>query len=105
MLKTIRPTDSLIILQLLVNMTGKGKIDDDGDEIRILLISSVYKKSTEASYPTFDIRKLFNYKQHAFTQAPIFQYLNPKCHIRIKTDILDYAIDGLLSQLFLDDLS
>ncbi len=35
----------------------------------------------------------------AFTEAPIFRYIDPECHIRIETDVSGYAIGGVLSQL------
>ena len=40
-----------------------------------------------------------------FTEAPILQYFDPECHIRIETDALGYAIGGVLSQLTSDYLT
>ena len=39
-----------------------------------------------------------------FVEAPILNYFNPKRHIQIEMDALDYAIGGIFSQLTLDDL-
>ena len=46
-----------------------------------------------------DARITFNYLWLAFTEASILQHFDPKCHIWIETDILGYAINGILSQL------
>ena len=48
---------------------------------------------------TPEARAAFNRLQLAFTEAPILQYFDPECHIRIKTDASGYAIGGVLSQL------
>ena len=48
---------------------------------------------------TPNTRIAFNRLRLAFTEAPILQYFDPECHIRIETDALGYAIGGVLSQL------
>ena len=48
---------------------------------------------------TPDARTAFNRLRLAFTEAPILRHFDPECHIRIETDALGYAIDGVLSQL------
>ena len=48
---------------------------------------------------TPDARTAFNRLRLVFTEAPILQYFDLECHIQIETDALDYATDGLLSQL------
>ena len=42
--------------------------------------------------------------RQAFVEAPIVNYFDPKRHIHIETDVLGYAIGGILSQLILDNL-
>ncbi len=44
-------------------------------------------------------KKAFIHLQKAFTKAPIFRHFDPKYHIRIETDVLGYAISGVLSQM------
>ena len=42
----------------------------------------------------------FNNLRLAFTKTPILQHFDLKSHIWIETDVLGYAIGGILSQLF-----
>ena len=56
-------------------------------------------KDSRPSFLTPKARSAFNRLQLAFTKAPILQYFNPECHIWIKTDVSDFAIGGMLSQL------
>ena len=51
------------------------------------------------TFLTFSARKAFNQLKKAFTKSPILRHFDPKCHIRIETDTLGYAIGGVLSQL------
>ena len=46
-----------------------------------------------------EARLAFNCLWLAFTKAPILWHVDQEYHIRIKTDVLDYAISGVLSQL------
>ena len=46
-----------------------------------------------------DARTAFNRLWLAFIKAPILRHFDAECHIRIETDALGYAIDGVLSQL------
>ena len=55
-------------------------------------------------YLTPKARLAFIKLRKAFTKALIFRHFDLKCHIRIKTDALSYAINGVLSQLTLDNL-
>ena len=48
---------------------------------------------------TPDARKAFNHLKQAFIKTPILQHFDPKCHIRIESNALSYAIGGMLSQL------
>ena len=53
----------------------------------------------EPKYLTPDARTAFNRLWLAFTEAPILRHFDPECHIWIETDVLGYAISGVLSQL------
>ena len=46
----------------------------------------------------------FNKLRKILTKALILQHFDPKCHIRIETDVSGYAISKVLSQLILDNL-
>ena len=48
---------------------------------------------------TPDAKTAFNYLWLAFTEAPILEHFDLKCHIQIETDALGYAISSVLSQL------
>ena len=52
-----------------------------------------------SKFLTPDARTAFNRLQLAFTEAPILWHFDPEYHIWIETDILGYAIGGVLSQL------
>ena len=52
---------------------------------------------TGPSFLTPKARSTFNCLRLAFTEAPIFRYFDPECHIQIETDALGYAISGKLS--------
>ena len=56
-------------------------------------------KKAGPSFLTPEARAAFNRLRLAFTEAPILQHFDPKCHIRIKTDTSSYVIGGVLSQL------
>ena len=62
-------------------MADKDKIGGSDDEIRMLSISSIYKKSNKVVYLTSGAKKTFNHLRHIFTQAPILQHFDSKCHI------------------------
>ncbi len=47
-------------------------------------------------------KKAFIHLQKTFTEAPIFRHFDPECHIRIKTDVLEYTICGVPSQMTSD---
>ena len=51
------------------------------------------------SFLTPSAREAFNRLWLAFIKAPIFWYFDPEYHIWIETNILGYAISGMLSQL------
>ena len=53
----------------------------------------------EYKFLTSNAREAFNRLRQAFTKAPILRHFDPECYIRIKTDVLGYAIGEVLSQL------
>ena len=69
-------------------------------------VSNIVSNSTKnvSNYLTPDAKKAFDQLRQAFTKAPILQYFDPEQYIRVKTDVLGHAIDGVLSQLT-NDLS
>ena len=131
MLRTLSFTGSSTILQSIdpadENKIGRGESSDDETNLSNL---SASKWSTKTGYVTFEStkrgdantkkgvkvakgsnyltsasKKAFNHLRHVFTQAPIFQHFDPEQHIWIETNISDYAINKVPSQLTLDDLS
>ena len=54
---------------------------------------------TRPKFLTPDAKIAFNRLQLTFIEALILQHFDPKYHIWIETDILSYAISGVLSQL------
>ena len=57
--------------------------------------------TTEArpKFLTLNAKTTFDHLRLAFTKALILQHFDPKCHIRIETNILGYAISKVLSKL------
>ena len=56
-------------------------------------------KKVGTGFLTLEARLAFTQLRQAFVKAPILHHFNPKSHIRIETDALDYAISVVLSQL------
>ena len=56
-------------------------------------------KEVGLSFLTPKARAAFNRLRLAFTKAPILWHFDPEYHIWIETDVLGYAINGMLSQL------
>ena len=66
----------------------------------------LFKKSNKASnYLIPKARLVFTQLRKTFTKAIILGYFNLECHIRIKTNVSNYAISSVLSQLTLNHLS
>ena len=53
----------------------------------------------ESTFLTPGAKKAFNQLRQPFTKVLILWHFDLKCHIRIETDALGYAIEGVLSQL------
>ena len=51
---------------------------------------------------TPNAKKTFNHLKQAFVKALILLYFDPECYIWIKTNILGYILDGILSLLNLN---
>ena len=49
-------------------------------------------------------RLAFTKLRQTFVKAPILYHFDPKCHIQIKTDLFEYTIGKILSQLTLNYL-
>ncbi len=58
--------------------------------------------SSGMDFLTLKAKKTFIYLQKAFTETLILRHFDPKCHIRIETDVLEYAMGGVLSQITLN---
>ena len=63
------------------------------------------KAMEESIFLTSSTKEAFNQLRRIFTEAPILQYFDPKCHIRIETDISDYIISRILNQLISDQVT
>ena len=79
------------VINLLKNNKSKN--------LKHILNIKAIKKSI---FLTFNAKKIFNNLKQAFIKVLILQYFNLKSYILNKTDVLDYAINGVLSQLNLD---
>ena len=62
------------------------------------------KAARGSNYLTLVAKKAFNHLWYTFIQAPILQHFDPKWQIQTKTDMSDYAIDSVPSQLISNDL-
>ena len=54
-------------------------------------------KEAGTGFLTLEARLAFTQLRQAFVKAPIFYHFNPESHIRIETDVSDYAISGVLN--------
>ena len=74
--------------KMAINLSNKSK-------------NSTYILNTEAikksNFLTPNAKKTFNHLRLAFIKALIFQHFDLKSNIQIKTNISNYAIDGILS--------
>ena len=57
-----------------------------------------------SDFLTLGAKLAFTKLRQAFLKAPIFYHFNPEYHIRIETNVSDYAIGGVLCQLTSDNL-
>ena len=63
---------------------------------------TMVKRSSGAEFLIFGAKEAFSRLQKAFIKAPILRHFDPKRHIQIETNASGYAIDGVLSQMTLD---
>lgn len=59
------------------------------------LIVETNGKDRRTEYITLGAKLSFIKLKQAFITAPILHHFDPKCHVRIETDMSDYAIDGI----------
>lgn len=88
--------------------TSRKKLIKSKSQIKNMQLGNK-NNTNKPKFLTYEAREAFNRLSQAFIKAPIFQYFNPECYIRIKTDISDYSIREVLSQLtsnqlILDDI-
>ena len=69
---------------------------DDCDDERVKRSLSKNLNGT-TSYLTLEDRLAFTKLRKSFTKALILQHFDPECHIRIETNMLGFAISGVLS--------
>ncbi len=55
--------------------------------------------SSRTDFLTSEAKKVFIHLQKNFTKTLILKHFDLEYHIRIKTDALEYAINGVLSQM------
>ena len=62
------------------------------------------KKTVESDFFTLGARLAFTKLRQAFVKTSILYHFDSKYYIRVETDVSDYAIGRVLSQLTLDNL-
>ena len=86
---------------------GEFEVDEVGNKVQKTTKSKNLSKSKKAIRPsdflTPGAKLAFTELRQAFLKAPILHHFDPERHIRIETDVSDYAIGGVLSQLTSDD--
>ena len=87
-------------LKLSKSGNSKGKILTKFKKLsKIGNLPNFDAKKASLSFLTLEARPIFNHLQLTFIEAPILQYFDPEYHIWIETDVLGYAIGGVLSLL------
>ena len=82
-----------------LSKSGKSKGEKPKKPSKSGNLSNFGATESGLSFLTPKARLAFNRLRLAFTKAPIHWHFDPECHIWIKTDVLGYAIGGMLSQL------
>ena len=80
-----------------------GEVGDDKVEKKVQNLSKS-KKTVQLDFLTPGAKLAFAELRQAFVKALILHHFDMEHHIRIETDASGYAINGVLSQLTLDDL-
>ena len=83
------------------SISGGGNREDETVK-RSLLISKNWNGAI--GYLTPKAKLAFTQLSKVFTKALIFRYFDLECYIRTKTDVSNYTICGVLSQLALNNL-
>ena len=83
------------------NIDGSGASNYEDETIERLSSKNLNKA---AKYLTPKARLGFTQLKKAFTKALIFQHFDQKYHIQVQTDISNYAIGTVLSELTLNYL-
>lgn len=74
------------------------------NEVEILMNLSVATNIGTTMYQTIKAKVDFTYLRQIFTKAPIFRHFDPESDIQIITNISNYVMDKVLSQLTLNSL-
>ena len=100
-----------------IDWSGSDVIEVDGGEVEVGEIGKKDQKTSKSKNLSKSKKAVglsdflipgaklaFTKLRQAFLKAPILHHFDLERHIRIETDVLSYAIGGVLSQLTLDDL-
>ena len=87
---------------------GEVKVDEVGKKVHKTSKSKNLSKSKKTvrslDFFTFGAKLAFTKLRQAFLKTLILHHFDPKHYIWIEMDVLGYDIDGVFSQLILDDL-
>ena len=92
-----------------IDKSGMDDIEVDGGEVEVDEVGkkarnlSKSKKMVGSDFFTLGAKLAFTELKQAFLKAPILHHFDLEGHIRIETDVSGYAIDGVPSQLTLDN--
>ena len=105
MLKKTKLAQNLLLMIVEDAEVGTvGGIGDHEDQTIERLLLRSQNSNRAIGYLMPNAKQAFIQLSQAFTKAPILQHFDPECHIWIETNVLGYAIDGVLSQIILDNL-
>ena len=93
-----------MIYVVKANDVGIG-IGSDEYENKIVKRSLSKNLNRATGYPIPNARQTFTQLKRTFTKALMLQHFDLKYYIKIKTEVLDYAISRVLNLLFLNNLS
>lgn len=72
------------------------------DGINVIIETNIKNSRTRFLIPRAKLA--FAKLKKAFKSTPMLFYFDPEYYIRIKTDVLGYAIDKIVNQLILNDV-
>ena len=105
-LQTTRLSKNLTVLIDVAERNEIGIVGDGGNCEDKTIKTSLSKNLNRAiGYLTPKARLAFIKLSKVFTKALILWHFDPKCHLRIETDVSGYAIGGVLSQLTSNNLA